>query len=56
METLEMKTLGIQELDAREMQELEGGIWIEAAGLALAVFAFGYSIGKDLAEADRRNH
>ena len=60
MEALEMKVLGIQELDSREMRELDGGIIpvgvaIGAASLALAAFAFGYSIGKDLAEADRRN-
>lgn len=61
MEALEMKVLGIQELDSREMRELDGGVIdpvsvaLGAAALGLAIFQFGYSIGKDLAEADRRH-
>lgn len=62
MKNLEMRVLGVQELDSREMRELDGGvidpvsIAIGVATLGLAAFAFGYQIGKDLAESDRRNH
>ncbi|MFC0186506.1 hypothetical protein SAMN04515674_106149 [Pseudarcicella hirudinis] len=52
---LNLENLGVLELNANEMKEQNGGLWIELAGLALAVVAFCYSVGKDAAESDRRN-
>jgi lactobin A/cerein 7B family class IIb bacteriocin len=50
----------ISELSYSQMREVNGGIEpvstaLAVAGLALAVVAFCYSVGKDCAESDRRN-
>lgn len=48
---------GFQELSLEELGVVNGGFaeWVlAAAALVLATFAFGYQIGKDRAEADRR--
>ena len=43
----------MSELTAQEVDEVAGGMI--GLGIALAIFAIGYQIGKDLAEQDRRN-
>lgn len=46
----------IEMLNDGQLLEVDGGIDpVAVAGLILAVIAFGYSVGKDMAEADRRN-
>lgn len=54
MKKLDLGNFGLQEMDAKEMR-LENGGFIEAAGLGLAVIAFTYQLGKDLAAYDRRH-
>ena len=52
-----MKKNEFVELSAQELEEVNGGnpgLIIGAAALFLAAFAFGYQVGKDRAEADRR--
>lgn len=52
-----MGKTGFQELSLEELEVANGGyagLVIAAAALILATFAFGYQIGKDRAEADRR--
>jgi lactobin A/cerein 7B family class IIb bacteriocin len=45
----------MQEMDKNEMQEINGGIDpVSVITLALALVAFGYQMGKDRVEADRR--
>lgn len=45
----------LQEMDKNEMQEINGGFDpVGVITLALALVAFGYQMGKDRAEADRR--
>lgn len=44
------------ELNAQELESVNGGagLIIAVAALVLAAIAFGYQMGKDRAEADRR--
>jgi len=54
MKNLDLNKYGVQEMNAEEIRETDGGIFFEiviaAAALGVAVFALGYTIGKDLAE------
>ncbi|MEN6324361.1 MAG: class IIb bacteriocin, lactobin A/cerein 7B family [Proteiniphilum sp.] len=52
-----MGKTGFQELSLEELSVVNGGylgLILAAAALTLATFAFGYQIGKDRAEVDRR--
>nr|WP_299031659.1 class IIb bacteriocin, lactobin A/cerein 7B family [uncultured Tenacibaculum sp.] len=52
-----LKGFGVQELNAKELQEVEGGLiglGIAAAGLFLASFSAGWMVGTALGEKSRR--
>jgi lactobin A/cerein 7B family class IIb bacteriocin len=47
------KTNGFQELSMQELEDVNGGLVLALAGLALTLFCIGYQMGKDRAEVDR---
>ena len=53
---LNESTYAVEVMSESEMAEVNGGLIIEVIAVCAALFTMGYQMGKDCAEADRRNH
>ena len=48
-------TYAVEVMSESEMTEVNGGLLLEVISGCAVVFTIGYQMGKDCAEADRRN-